>query len=459
MSVINTTLQELEQQSPAAVLNQATATPRAVTRARFTWLIWILLPTLGALFMMLWYQWQEEPQRPELSTPEPVAETSKLEVTAPTLPKVNQLTGLQVQQQGDEYRLEFRLQREPVFFLQKQEGLQQVFRLRDVESQVPVPQLQANTWLTRLRMQQQAKDLLVVLTLTANTELEAVSEQQEQYIWRLILRHNAAKLPASVSVEAPKPMAKQEQKSSSQAINQKETPETETAKQAPAKAQVKSVATIPSPDQAEPEAPVTQATVAPVSTKIQINTTDRREQLRKARQSALQRLNNGQVASGLQQFRQLLQQQEADLTATILADWYAQQGQQQQSLNLLGNVLRQYPESATLRIAYARLLVTEGQNSQAIEVLSTLSQPHHEALAILGNVYQRQAQYADAIDAYRASLQLNPQQVRTLAALGLSLEAAGQSNEAKAVYQKALAMTGLGQGLRQLLQQRVELLR
>lgn len=447
MSVINTALQDLQQARSNEALKATTEMPPVEQRPKSSTavLLALVLIVLALALTVLWLMFERPSNAPLL--PQAVAEVETESVPAQTtmpVPTENQLTGLQFQQQAREFRLEFRLQSEPVFFLEQQKGQTQSFRLRDVALLIETPIVEANDWLEGIRLQQQDSDVLLTLELQPLVELEAHSIAEQNYRWQLVLR-----LP---------PLASQSEAMATPKRRAVLPVEENSAPPIATKNVVAAVKPAPVKPQPKPEKALSAvATPAPVrQEQIVIDHNDRLQQVAQLRQQAQRWLQQGQVERGLAQLRELLKRDDALTSGTILADWYVRLGQTEQALQLLRQLLQRYPEAASVRVSYARMLVTQQRYPQAMEVLSTLEQAHPQALVVLGNLHQRQGHYAEAIEAYQASLQMQPQQPKTLAALGLSLEASGQPVAAKNIYEQIIKQPELGPRLQKLLQQRLE---
>lgn len=99
----------------------------------------------------------------------------------------------------------------------------------------------------------------------------------------------------------------------------------------------------------------------------------------------------------------------------IPASWPTTPAQQSVFLQQLANVF-----------AYAR----DAAGRQGVNVVPTAY-----AIYNLGAAYDGAGQYAQAIDAYRQALQINPQDTGAWLDLGIAYLLAGQQNQALAIYQ------------------------
>lgn len=129
---------------------------------------------------------------------------------------------------------------------------------------------------------------------------------------------------------------------------------------------------------------------------------------------------------------------------------------------LLADGLRQDPQYLPYRVQYARLLVQDGALSEARDHLTREPRPPViEALdlyAMLATVYQRQGQYVEAAQTYRALLAVKPEQSVWWMGLGIALEGATLEDQAQQAYRQAISRGGLSSGLQTYIRQRLTVL-
>lgn len=102
----------------------------------------------------------------------------------------------------------------------------------------------------------------------------------------------------------------------------------------------------------------------------------------------------------------------------------------------------QFSRDATLPLLLARLRVEQGKTEAAITVLEQnleAGATRADYLAFLAALYQRQQRYSESIESYGRALALAPQQATWWAGMGISLEGAGQLDNAKQAYHRAAA--------------------
>ncbi len=120
---------------------------------------------------------------------------------------------------------------------------------------------------------------------------------------------------------------------------------------------------------------------------------------------------------------------------------YLSQSRKVEASKLLEEGTVVQPENPQFALLYARLLVEQGETTAAIATLEgvmgqTASAP--ELYALLAALYQQQKDYDRSIHSYQRALQQQPQQANWWMGLGISLEGAGKTVEARSAYEEAL---------------------
>jgi MSHA biogenesis protein MshN len=134
----------------------------------------------------------------------------------------------------------------------------------------------------------------------------------------------------------------------------------------------------------------------------------------------------------------------------LLAGLLLQNGRREEARKILNEGLSQEPLHAPFVLWLARLSLDDKREHEALALLQT-HQPrapnNPEYLGFLAALYQRQNDHASAVQSYRAALAAKPREGRWWIGLGLSLEAQGQTEDARQAYQKAMASGSLDQKL------------
>jgi MSHA biogenesis protein MshN len=107
--------------------------------------------------------------------------------------------------------------------------------------------------------------------------------------------------------------------------------------------------------------------------------------------------------------------------------------------------LSHYPGHIEFVLIKARLLAQDGEAGAAVRLLeaaNTSSGGRIERLQMLGALYQQQLQYEQALNSYRALLQLTPDAGPVWVGLAISLDALGDDG-ALGAYRRALQLGGL----------------
>ena len=109
------------------------------------------------------------------------------------------------------------------------------------------------------------------------------------------------------------------------------------------------------------------------------------------------------------------------------------------------------PGNPDLRKIYARLLLDDRRQNEAINLLKTKPVPSVvqdlEYHALLAALYQESGQFNVASSVYAQLLQVRPQEALWWMGMAISLEQSGNSDSARNAYQKAVSLAGLSPDL------------
>lgn len=146
----------------------------------------------------------------------------------------------------------------------------------------------------------------------------------------------------------------------------------------------------------------------------------------------------------------------------LLLRLLVQQNRRTDIRKLLVEGIQAAPQYLPYRVHYARLLIEEGALSQAQEQLTREPRPtvieSPDLYAMLATVYQRQGQYAEAAQTYRALLAVKPEQAVWWMGLGIALEGASLEDQAQQAYRQAISRGGLSEGLQTYIRKRLAIL-
>jgi Flp pilus assembly protein TadD len=124
--------------------------------------------------------------------------------------------------------------------------------------------------------------------------------------------------------------------------------------------------------------------------------------------------------------------------------------------------MTQAPESVQLRKVYARFLMSNNHNLEAIKVLRAQPVPaidqDLEYYALLAALLQETGQFATAAQAYAGLLQLRPETAIWWFGLGVSMDQNGDFDQARNAYRRALALPGLSADVQKYMQSRLQVL-
>jgi MSHA biogenesis protein MshN len=236
-------------------------------------------------------------------------------------------------------------------------------------------------------------------------------------------------------------------------------PEPITAPVLPKHAPRPAVAPVP---RAEPPARTSPATAAVATVPARDATTYKNIRALAPAEQAQQTFEQGAAAlrQGRAERAQALLQETLDLMPThsqarlALAGLWVRQQRIEPALDLLARGLALEPESIELARLRGHLLLQQGRIQEARRVLESAApaaSEHANYQALLGTLYQRLEQHAQAATHYRRALALQPDQGLWWMGLGVSLEQTKQSVAAREAFH-----TARGYPLSRALQQYVE---
>jgi MSHA biogenesis protein MshN len=139
-----------------------------------------------------------------------------------------------------------------------------------------------------------------------------------------------------------------------------------------------------------------------------------------------------------------------------------QQNKIEQAQAQMREGLVQTPRSLQLRKMYARFLLSQKYSSEAIEVLRakpfpTIAQdPEYHAL--LAALFQETKQFEAAAQVYAGLLQLRPETALWWFGLAVSMDQAGDYDQARNAYRRALTLPGLSADVQKYVQDRLQVL-
>lgn len=120
------------------------------------------------------------------------------------------------------------------------------------------------------------------------------------------------------------------------------------------------------------------------------------------------------------------------------------------------------PGNLDLRKIYARLLLHDRRQSEAIDLLKTKPVPSVvqdlEYHALLAAMYRESGQFNAASSIYAQLLQVRPQEALWWMGMAISLEQSGNSDPARDAYQKAVSLPGLSPDLQNYIHGRLQVL-
>ncbi|MDX2479106.1 MAG: tetratricopeptide repeat protein [Desulfuromusa sp.] len=219
---------------------------------------------------------------------------------------------------------------------------------------------------------------------------------------------------------------------------------------------------IPIPD----KIPTVAAKVVEVENPAAIKVSKTRTQLSRDQQAyraGLEQLKRGHLIDAEASFNQALLTNPKLVAARLqLAGLLQQQMQVAKAESLLQQGLAQSPKNSDLRKMYARLLLNDQRQGEAIDLLKAEPVPEIiqdlEYHALLAALFQESGQFEAASSIYAQLVQVQPQAALWWMGLAISLEQSGASERALNAYQQALSLPGLRPDLQNYIQSRLQAL-
>ena len=190
---------------------------------------------------------------------------------------------------------------------------------------------------------------------------------------------------------------------------------------------------------------------------------NRRSQDQTHYHAGLEQLQQGDLVAAEVSFNQaLLLNPKFEAARLQLVGLLQQQMELAQAEDILQQGLLLTPESPDLRKSYARLLLHNQRQGEAINLLKTDPVPtvvqDLEYYALLAALLQDTQQFAEAGSVYSQLLQVRPQVALWWMGMAISLEHSDDLERARTAYQKALGLPGLRPDLQNYIQSRVQAL-
>ena len=184
---------------------------------------------------------------------------------------------------------------------------------------------------------------------------------------------------------------------------------------------------------------------------------------RQAYQSGLEQMRQGQFAIAERSFATALEINPANVQARVqLISALQQQNKMEQAQAQMREGLTHTPMSLQLRKMYSRYLLSKKLNHEAIEVLQTRPLPtvaqDPEYHALLAALLQETGQFNTAAQVYADLLQLRPETALWWFGFAVSVDQAGDFEQARNAYRRALALPGLSVDVQKYIHNRLQVL-
>jgi len=184
---------------------------------------------------------------------------------------------------------------------------------------------------------------------------------------------------------------------------------------------------------------------------------------KQAFQAGMEQLRTGQLTAAEASFTQALLVKPEFLQARLtLVSLLQQKKQFAKAEKSLQQGLKLFPDSSELRKAYARQLLHEQHQQQAIDILKEIPLPplssDLEYHALLAAALQAVGEYRSSSAIYAQLVKLRPQKALWWMGMAVSLEQSGYRGEARTAYRKAMSLPGLRPDLQNYIQERLQAL-
>lgn len=180
----------------------------------------------------------------------------------------------------------------------------------------------------------------------------------------------------------------------------------------------------------------------------------------KAQQRAKKALDGNNLSEALNHYSEALRYTPADASVRKrLSALYYGKGEVRKAAEILQKGIALNPEDSDLRLALARMLMKEQQNSVALTVLSALPKSASvEYLALRAALAQKEKQDEMALQSYQQLVAIEPDSARWWLGLAIQQERAFDLASAKSAYHEALTKLGLSSQSQQFIRDRLTLI-
>ncbi|MDE3020463.1 MAG: tetratricopeptide repeat protein [Pseudomonadota bacterium] len=186
------------------------------------------------------------------------------------------------------------------------------------------------------------------------------------------------------------------------------------------------------------------------------------EQSQTQYQQGIKMLESGRIADALTAFRQAITLDPENAPARqALAQLYIEQHQFMAAETVLKAGLANQPGLLAFSFPLARLLVEQGKDAKALEILEKSQDQgikNANYLALRADIFTRLGRSSEAISDYQQALLLKPQEVSWIVGLGIAFEANHDPEEARKVYIEAISARHLPSVLENFVQRRLSAL-
>lgn len=257
-------------------------------------------------------------------------------------------------------------------------------------------------------------------------------------------------------VYQPAPVAKAPQEKKVTPLAESKT----VAKKAPVEKPLLIAKVEPKVANSEPSQPTQPAVSEPAMVVVEQVELTPNQLAEKAKQRAEKALDANNLKEALTAYNEVIRYTPGDEVARKkLSALYYGKGEVRKSVELLQKGIALNSNDVVLRMALAKLLIKEEQNSAALTVLSPLPEPAPvDYLSLRAALAQKLKQNPLALESYQHLVELEPDSGRWWLGLAIQQERAFELNLAKQAYQQAQKKLGLSSQSQQFIRDRLALI-
>jgi tetratricopeptide (TPR) repeat protein len=452
MSVINSVLKDLDEkptvfeplEAAAAVVSNGANHPRSITPR-------LLLVTLFILLMLalLWVYYSKLTTTTvglpmvgnspgfEIGNAEPLATGAFPEsvnhsgamVIEPVPPMGSQIAGLHIRETRDHMELEFQLTQAASISLKQRSSNRYVFTLREVSSLISTPVISDNPWIREIIIEPVINDLDIRVDTRAGVLVDT-EERREKGAFYWIIRLKKTLKPAVAAA----PVANAQERVTA-GSNSADKIIRATVKKNPSNAGLQDGS--PPANRKQLNVATKVPLKAGKTTRLDISPARQQPSDRDQLRLAVEKVNQGNAAEGLELLNQLLGGEfDRDVRVHKL-QLYQRMNEVKGFNQLLNESLQVYPADPVFGLYQANQLYAARRYADLINRFG-IEQERPELISLVAASHQRLGQHDAAVEYFKRTLQIDPAQPKLWISLGISQQHLARAKQALEAYQMAL---------------------